>query len=74
MTAVFVTSHLAKNDEKWFLISCVNLRKATISFVTSVRPFLYAWTEFHETWYLIIFEHLTRKLNFRVNLTIKIAV
>jgi len=37
-TAVFVTSHLAKMGEKWLLISCVNLRKATISFVTSVCP------------------------------------
>ena len=60
MTAVFVTSHLAKNDEKWLLISCVNLRKATISFVRSARPSLYAWTEFHETWYLNIFEHLRK--------------
>ena len=54
-----------------FLGTFAKLRKATISFVISVRPSVYRsarmeqlgshWTDFHEVWYLSIFRYICRE-------------
>ena len=47
-----------KMGKKWLLVRCVKLRKATVSFVMSVR--LCTWTEYHETWNLNIFRTVSK--------------
>jgi len=50
------------------LVAFAKLRKATISFVMSVRPSVHTeqlcshWTDFHEIRYLIIFRKLSEKI------------
>ena len=58
-------------SETWWLGAFAKLRKATISFVMSVRPsfrleqFGFHWTDFDEIWYeFFFFENLSSKLKF----------
>jgi hypothetical protein len=58
-----------------FLGAFEKVRKATISFVMYVSPYVRMeqigshWTDFHEIWYWVVFENLSRKCKFHSNLT-----
>ena len=57
-----------RDSGRRFLEAFAKLRKATISVVMSVRPFVRMeqlgshWTDFHEIWYLIIFRTTVEKI------------
>ena len=63
----FVVIHISNSEQiEGFLDAFSKLRKATISFVTSVRPSEWNklgshWTDFHELWYLRIFLKICRE-------------
>jgi hypothetical protein len=54
----------------YLLRVCAKLRKTTVIFAMSVRPSVRLlqlgshWTDFHEIWYVNIFENLLRKVKF----------